>query len=170
MSVVQTRPVSTKMPRVPSVFQAINLASRRRVRTWGVAQLRFEDAGLGVPDINAGFPESMSKASTDCLRNQDTTGLICVLSNTGNRSVSTRRDYAHARVSPGQTSIWYNFMFTTSSRVNPSSTIHFHTCNCWKEIRVRITRPAAGIFFYIKPNNQLTNIKKKTLIKKLTKL
>ena len=40
--------------------QGINLAPSRRVRDWGDGPLTLEDAGLGVLDMNAGFPESMS--------------------------------------------------------------------------------------------------------------
>ena len=40
--------------------QAINLAPPKRVRAWGDGPQRLEYAGGGAPDMNAGFPESMS--------------------------------------------------------------------------------------------------------------
>ena len=67
------------------------------------------------------------RASTDCQPSQNTPDQIRVPTNSG---VSQPSDCVYASVS--QTSVW-----PTSSHVNPSSTIHFNTCVCWLEIRVR---------------------------------
>ena len=40
--------------------QAINLVSPRRVRAWWGGSLRLEDAGLGTPNMNTDFLESIS--------------------------------------------------------------------------------------------------------------
>ena len=48
----------------------------------------------------------------------------------------------------GQTSYWPIYISTTSSHVNSSSTIHFNTCVCWLEIRVRPKSPYLYIPLY----------------------